>query len=156
MDGDAVVARRPVGGDEESDEADADVLGAEPLPLVRHGMGSLRAQRPRLEDKSAPAGKRFKDYASGFFHVDVKYLPRMSDEIRRRYLFVAIDRATSRIHIDKSARSAAAFVARLPQAFPRKIDRIQIDNGKEFSDRFTRAGEHTPIGLHPFDRKCGN
>ena len=27
-------------------------------------------------------------------HVDVKYLPQMADEERRRYLFVAIDRAT--------------------------------------------------------------
>ena len=59
--------------------------------LVRHGAGSLRALRARLEDKPAAAGKRFKDYVSGFPHVDIKYLPRMSDKTRRRYLFVAID-----------------------------------------------------------------
>ena len=27
-------------------------------------------------------------------HVDIKYLPQMPDESSRRYLFVAIDRAT--------------------------------------------------------------
>ena len=126
--------------------------------LVRHGAGSLRALRARLEDKPSAAGKRFKDYASGFLHVDIKYLPRMSDETRHRYLFVAIDRATRWVHAeilaDKSARSAAAFVARLTAAFPGKIYRILTDNGKEFSDRFTRAGERTPTGRHLFDRKC--
>ncbi len=38
--------------------------------------------------------KPFKSYEPGFLHVDVKYLPKMADEKRRRYLFVAIDRAT--------------------------------------------------------------
>ena len=28
------------------------------------------------------------------WHVDVEFLPQMADEDRRRYLFVAIDRAT--------------------------------------------------------------
>ena len=50
--------------------------------LVRHGVGSLRALRAGLEGKPAATGKSFKDYAGGFFHVDVKYLPRMSDETR--------------------------------------------------------------------------
>ena len=129
--------------------------------LVRHGAGSLRALRARLEDNSATAGRCFKDYASGFFHVDIKYLPRMPDETRRYYLFVAIDRTTRWIHAEilagKSARSAAAFIARLTVAFPGKIYRIltDTDNGKEFSDRFTRSGERTPTEHHhPFDRKC--
>ncbi len=30
----------------------------------------------------------------GYVHVDVKRLPQMADEDRRRVLFVAIDRAT--------------------------------------------------------------
>ena len=30
----------------------------------------------------------------GYIHIDVKYLPQMADETSRRYLFVAIDRAT--------------------------------------------------------------
>ena len=49
--------------------------------LVRHGAGNLRALRASLKDKAAVADKHFKDDAGGLFHVDVKYLPRMSDEI---------------------------------------------------------------------------
>ena len=55
-----------------------------------------------------------KDYAPGFVHVDVKYLPQMADESRRTYLFVAIDRATRWVYLeilaDKSARSAKGFL----------------------------------------------
>jgi hypothetical protein len=37
--------------------------------------------------------KAFKAYEPGFVHIDVKYLPAIDGE-PRRYLFVAIDRAT--------------------------------------------------------------
>jgi hypothetical protein len=47
-----------------------------------------------VEEKDATAKKKgFKEYAPGFIHIDIKYLPRMPDETSRRYLFVAIDRA---------------------------------------------------------------
>jgi hypothetical protein len=36
----------------------------------------------------------FKEYEPGFIHIDIKYLPQMPDETSRRYLFVAMDRAT--------------------------------------------------------------
>lgn len=46
--------------------------------------------------------------------MDVKYLPQMQDEAKRRYLFVAIDRATRWVFVaikkDKSAASAARFL----------------------------------------------
>jgi len=48
---------------------------------------------PKIEGELAPK-KSFKDYAPGFVHVDIKYLPQMQDETARRYRFVAIDRAT--------------------------------------------------------------
>ena len=41
--------------------------------------------------------KRFKSYEPGFFHVDIKYLPKI-DKIRH-YLFVAIDRNTRLVTI---------------------------------------------------------
>ena len=47
-----------------------------------------------------------KDYAPGFVHVDVKYLPQMADESRRTYLFVAIDRATRWVYLAKSPDSS--------------------------------------------------
>ena len=43
--------------------------------------------------------------------MDIKYLPQMPDESERRYLFVAIDRATRwvfmRIYANSQAKSAA-------------------------------------------------
>ena len=59
--------------------------------LRRHGVGNLRdlkATEPR------PKHSGFKAYEPGYIHIDVKYLPKMADESSRRYLFVAIDRAT--------------------------------------------------------------
>jgi transposase-like protein len=59
--------------------------------LRRHGAGNLRDLKPAA---AKPAHKPFKAYAPGYLHIDVKYLPQMADEEKRRYLFVAIDRAT--------------------------------------------------------------
>jgi transposase InsO family protein len=56
---------------------------------------------------------------------DVKYLPQMADETRRRYLFVAIDRAT----------------------------RWVTDNGKEFTDRLLYRDKQAS-GQHEFDQLC--
>lgn len=41
----------------------------------------------------------FKSYEPGYLHMGVKYLPQMADETTRRYLFVAIDRATRWVYI---------------------------------------------------------
>ena len=55
--------------------------------LRRHGVGELGA----LKGQAAKTPhKAFKSYEPGYVHVDVKYLPQMADEQRRRYLFVAI------------------------------------------------------------------
>jgi hypothetical protein len=67
--------------------------------LQREGLGSLRALRAArakaAEEKDAAAKKKgFKEYAPGFIHIDIKYLPRMPNETSRRYLFVAIDCAS--------------------------------------------------------------
>ncbi|WP_294059893.1 DDE-type integrase/transposase/recombinase, partial [Thiolapillus sp.] len=99
-----------------------------------------------------------KDYAPGFVHVDVKYLPQMADESRRTYLFVAIDRATRWVYLeilpDKSARSAKGFLKQLIKKAPFIITRVLTDNGKEFTDRFIANGERKPTGQHPFDQVC--
>ncbi|MCF4117468.1 IS481 family transposase, partial [Rhodovulum sulfidophilum] len=59
--------------------------------LRRHGLGNLRALKPK---GPKPAHGSFKADEPGYLHIDIKYLPQMADEDRRRYLFVAIDRAT--------------------------------------------------------------
>jgi hypothetical protein len=79
--------------------------------LRRHGVSNLNALRPKTP---AEPHKAFKTYEPGFLHVDVKYLPQMADEASRRYLFVAIDRATRwvfvRIMPAKTAANARRFL----------------------------------------------
>lgn len=79
--------------------------------LRRHGVGNLRELRPATPEQRH---KPFKDYEPGYVHIDVKYLPQMPGQTHRRYLFVAIDRATRWVFVqiksNKSAASAKAFV----------------------------------------------
>ena len=88
-------------------------------------------------------------------HVDVKYLPQMQDETKRRYLFVAIDRATRWVFVqikgNKTAASARAFLHALHKACPIQITRVLTDNGKEFTDRLFASRERQPSGNHEFD-----
>ena len=125
--------------------------------LRRHGVANLKALYP-VEEKEDKPKKSYKDYEPGFVHVDVKYLPKMRDESSRRYLFVAIDRASRWVYLaimpDKSAPSAAQFLKKLKKAAPFKISKLLTDNGKEFTDRFDVHGERTPTGKHLFDAAC--
>lgn len=121
--------------------------------LRRHGLN----KRP-VEDKNEPVvQKTFKDYAPGFVHVDIKYLPQMPDERSRRYLLVAIDRATRwvfvRIYPNQSEASCTDFLRRLHATAPMKIQKVLTDNGSQFTDRFTSRGKQ-PSGQHAFDRTC--
>jgi len=56
--------------------------------LRRHGVGNLRDFKSKAVK---PKHSSFKAYEPGYIHIDVKYLPQMADESRRRYLFVAIE-----------------------------------------------------------------
>jgi len=125
--------------------------------LRRHGLANLKALLPQEETAATPV-KPFKAYAPGFVHVDIKYLPQMPDESQRRYLCVAIDRATRWVYLEirahQSAPAAAAFLKALHAQAPFKIATVLTDNDKAFTDRFSRAGERTPSGMHVFDRRC--
>ncbi|GGX88076.1 IS481 family transposase [Litchfieldella qijiaojingensis] len=109
-------------------------------------------------ESTQPTHKPFRDYAPGFVHVDIKHLPQMPDEERKRYLYVAIDRATRWVYLEvrrsQSAQDARTFMKRVIEKAPFKVQKVLTDNGKSFTDRFTRAGERTPSGQHPFDRMC--
>jgi len=118
---------------------------------------ALQAQaRVDAGEGQVPA-KTFKDYEPGFLHMDIKYLPQMPDEAARRYLFVAIDRATRwvfmHIYADQSDASSVNFLGRLHAAAPMKITRLLTDNGSQFTDRFT-SKKREPSGLHKFDVRC--
>lgn len=121
--------------------------------LKRHGVSRL----PR-ETQDAAGHKPFKAYEPGFLHVDVKYLPQMADETSRRYLFVAIDRATRWVFIqikpNKTAAAAKAFLAALHKAGPIRISKVLTDNGKEFTDRLFGSRVKRASGDHEFDQLC--
>jgi hypothetical protein len=93
--------------------------------LQREGLGSLRVlrtaranekeEKEEKEEKDSAARKKgFKEYAPGFIHVDIEYLPRMPDETSRHDLFVAIDRASRwvflHIHDNQSEASSLDFL----------------------------------------------
>lgn len=112
----------------------------------------------RKPKKIREAYFKFKEYTPGYLHIDVTYLPRIDGE--RKYLFVAIDRATRLmfylVYDGKTAENAADFLARCREFFPFEIRTILTDNGKEFSNRLFKgkSGATTDkVGL--FDQACG-
>ena len=82
----------------------------------------------------------------------------MADESRRRYLFVAIDRATGwvfiRIFKAKTAANARRFLRDLERACPLRTRTILTDNGKEFTDRLFDLRKRAGTGAHLFDLLC--
>ena len=125
--------------------------------LRRHGVGNLRD----LKVKDArPKHSGFKAYEPGYIHIDVKYLPQMEDQTSRRYLFVAIDRATRwvfiRIYNNKTVANARRFLRDLERACPIRIRTILTDNGKEFTDRLFGLRKRAATGGHEFDRLCAD
>lgn len=125
--------------------------------LRRHGVSRLQDLKPKAPK---PTHKAFKAYEPGYIHIDVKYLPQMADEARRRYLFVAIDRPTRwvfvRIYPAKTAANARRFLRDLERAAPMKITRVLTDNGKEFTDRLFGLRKRAATGNHDFDRLCAD
>ena len=123
--------------------------------LRRHGVGNLRDLKVKT---SRPKHSAFKAYEPGYLHIDVKYLPRMADETRRRYLFVAIDRATRwvfiRVFTAKTAANARRFLRDLERACPMRIRMILTDNGKEFTDRLFGLRKRAATGTHEFEKLC--
>jgi hypothetical protein len=124
--------------------------------LRRHGTSSLKAQVAQTSD--APTEKKsFKDYEPGFLHIDIKYLPQIPDETQRRYLFVAIDRATRWVHMaiyaDQTENSGVDFLTKVRKACTIKIVTLLTDNGSQFIDRFT-SKKKEPSSKHLFDRLC--
>jgi len=123
--------------------------------LRRHGVSNFRSLKTTAPK---PKHKPFKAYEPGYLHIDVKYLPQMGDESRRRYLFVAIDRATRwvfiRVFDAKTAANARRFLRDLERACPIRIRTILTDNGKEFTDRLFGLRKRAPTGTHEFDQLC--
>ena len=67
--------------------------------LKRHNVSNLNTLLLEVEDTPKSSVKCLKGYPLGFIHVDVKYLPQIPDETQRRYLFVAINRASRWVYL---------------------------------------------------------
>lgn len=78
----------------------------------------------------------------------------MPDETSRRYLFVAMDRATRwvfmRIYGDMPEASSVDFLRRLKLASPIRLSNILTDNGSKFTDHFATKDKKSS-GRHAFD-----
>jgi hypothetical protein len=124
--------------------------------LRRHGISNLSKLLADKSDEPA-VSKTFKDYEPGFLHIDIKYWLQMPDETKRRYLFVAIDRATRwvfmEIYADQTESSSTNFLGKVKAACPIKIAKLLTDNDSQFTDRFTSTKKE-PSGRHLFDRLC--
>jgi transposase InsO family protein len=131
--------------------------------LRGHGVGNLQALKPKepKEPKEPkPAHGTFKAHKPGYLHIDIKYLPQMADEDRRRDLFVAIDRATRwvfmRICPAQTAANARRVLRDLERAAPMKITRVLTDTGKALTGRLFGLRKRSPTGQHEFDRLCAD
>ncbi len=63
--------------------------------LKQRGVATLvKLARRDSGDEGKPRHKPCKDYEPSYEHIDIKHLPQMPDEKQKRYLYVAIDRAT--------------------------------------------------------------
>jgi IS30 family transposase len=79
----------------------------------------------------------------------------MKDEPTRRYLFVAIYRATRRVFVrvynNKTAANARRCLRDLERACPMRIGSILTDNGKEFTDRLFGLRKRAQSGKKDLD-----
>jgi len=105
------------------------------------------SRRPVRAAPESPAGQ-FKEYELGFVHVDVKHLPKLrtgDGELRKRFLFVAIDRRSRSVHLavkdEETEAAAEAFLEEAVAAFPFRVTRLLTDRGS----RFTAEG---------FEKRC--
>jgi transposase InsO family protein len=91
--------------------------------------------------------KQFKEYDLGFVHIDIKHLPKLhviGSGPRKRYLYVAIDRASRMVHLavkdEETEACATAFLSEAVAAFPFKVTHVLTDRGSCFTaDGFEAA-----------------
>jgi len=120
--------------------------------LTRKGVSRL----PKYSRQDREPSGKFKDYLPGYLHIDCFYLPRV--EGRKRYCFVAVDRATRLVylhvyeHVD--AASAVNFLGRCLSFYPFLIKKILTDNGAEFSLGSFRRWGRPAKRIHLFDQIC--
>lgn len=100
----------------------------------------VREHINKVPQKEKEKAKKFKEYAPGFIHIDVTYLPKIDGT--KYYLFVAIDRATRtlfyKVYDAKTSANAESFMQECLDFFPFKITHVLTDNGLEFTNRLLK------------------
>jgi len=113
----------------------------------KHGLGRLRV-------KKKEAVKKFKAYKPGYVHIDTFNLPRL--DRKRRYCFLAVDRATRLfclgVYSRRTKANAKDFLERAVAFFPFKLTHVLTDNGTEYTNSHYKGG--TAKNKHPFDEFC--
>ena len=80
-------------------------LGRDNVYRILRAAGLSRRPAPATSERAAA---RFKEYELGFVHMDVKHLPKLrtaDGELRKRFLFVAIDRRSRSVHLASRSRT---------------------------------------------------
>jgi transposase InsO family protein/transposase len=95
----------------------------------------------KIPQEKREKAKQFKEYAPGYLHIDVTYLPKF--EGQANYLFVAIDRCTRtmiyKIYAEKTAQNTEDFMEVCLDFFPFEISHILTDNGLEFTNQLIKS-----------------
>lgn len=107
----------------------------------------LNRRPPKPAAQPSKGQGRFHDYDLGFVHIDVKHLPKLrtaDGEMRKRFLYVAIDRCSRFVHLAvydaENAANAVAFLTATRKAFPFRITHVLTDRGSCFTaDAFENA-----------------
>ncbi len=104
---------------------------------ILRAAGLSRRPPPATPERTAA---KFKEYELGFVHLDVKHLPKLrtaDGELRKRFLFVAIDRRSRSVHLavkdDETEASARSFLEEALAAFPFRVTHVLTDRGSCFT-----------------------
>ena len=119
--------------------------------LQRHGISRL----PEI-DSDKPAGRKFKAYPIGYFHIDIAEVHTAEG---RLHLYVAVDRTSKlafvRLEERANTDTASRFLQALIEAVPYRIHTVLTDNGVQFCDApRNRSGPTARWRRHRFDRVC--
>ncbi len=88
-------------------------------------------------------------------HIDIKRLPQMPDEEQKRYLYVAIDRATRWVYLEvRRSQSAKVFMKRVEGKAPFTTKRCSLTTVSRSPIASREQDERKPSSRHPFDQEC--
>jgi len=96
----------------------------------------LSRRPPPVSTRPVRGKGTFSDYDLGFIHIDIKHLPKLQTtdgEHRKRFLYVAIDRASRYVHLavkdNETTASAVAFLEEALSALPFRVTHVLTDRG---------------------------